>query len=87
MDVEGETATHWPSLDPHVRGVFEAYAAAYPELAAEFTRRMAGDMPVDWEEKASAFIRSVDDKAEKVATRKASQNAIEGYGPLMPDWA
>lgn len=75
----GEAEQNWNSA-------FQAYAEAYPDLAAEFKRRMAGEMPADWENKASAFIRSVDQKAEKVASRKASQNAIEGYGPLMPEY-
>ncbi|MCB1759730.1 MAG: transketolase [Gammaproteobacteria bacterium] len=64
----------------------EAYAAAYPELAAEFKRRMAGELPENWEANANAFIEAVNQKAEKVATRKASQNAIEGYGPFMPEY-
>jgi len=65
---------------------FDAYADAHPELAAEFKRRMAGELPADWEQKANDFIGSVNDKAEKLASRKASQNAIEGYGPLMPEY-
>ncbi|MBK1692797.1 transketolase [Ectothiorhodospira mobilis] len=64
---------------------FEAYRAAHPDLAAEFTRRMAGDLPADWEEKAGAFIRQVAEKAEKVASRKASQQAIGGYAPVLPE--
>ena len=65
---------------------FAAYKAAYPAEAAEFERRMAGELPADWEEKANAFIAEVDAKAEKVATRKASQNALNGYGPLLPEF-
>ncbi len=64
---------------------FDAYAAAYPELAAEFQRRMAGELPADWQAKADDFIQSVNAKAEKVATRKASQNCLNGYGPLLPE--
>ncbi|MFP4244020.1 MAG: transketolase [Ectothiorhodospira sp.] len=64
---------------------FEAYRAAHPDLAAEFTRRMAGDLPADWEEKATAFIRQTVEKAEKVASRKASQQAIGGYAPVLPE--
>ncbi|OOZ37028.1 transketolase [Solemya velesiana gill symbiont] len=65
---------------------FDAYAAAHPGLAAEFKRRMAGDLPADFEEKAQAFITSVDEKAEKIASRKASQNSIEGYGAFVPEY-
>jgi len=64
---------------------FAAYEVAYPELAAEFKRRMADELPPDWEEKAWEFIKSVDAKAEKIASRKASQNALNGYGPLLPE--
>jgi len=64
---------------------FAAYEAAYPEPAAEFKRRMADELPVDWEEKAWEFVKSVDAKAENIASRKASQNALNGYGPLLPE--
>jgi transketolase len=64
---------------------FDAYAEAHPELAAEFKRRMAGELPADWDAKSEAFIQSVNEKAEKVATRKASQNALNGFGPLLPE--
>jgi transketolase len=64
---------------------FGAYQAEYPELAAEFERRMAGDLPADWSEKASAFIQATVEKAETIATRKASQNSIEGYAAALPE--
>jgi transketolase len=57
---------------------FDAYKAAYPELAAEFERRMAGELVADWESQADAFIKSVAEKGDTIASRKASQNAIEG---------
>ena len=65
---------------------FAAYKAAYPAEAAEFERRMAGDLPADWDEKANAFIAEANAKAEKVASRKASQNCLNGYGPLLPEF-
>ncbi len=64
---------------------FEAYREAYPGLAAELERRTAGELPADWPTKAREFIASVDAKAEKIATRKASQNALNGFGPLLPE--
>jgi len=64
----------------------EAYKAAHPELGAEFERRMAGDLPANWEAQASAFINEVDAKAEKIASRKASQNTLNGFGPLLPEF-
>ncbi|MEW8287329.1 MAG: transketolase [Candidatus Thiodiazotropha endolucinida] len=65
---------------------FAAYAEANPELAAEFKRRMAGDLPANWDEEAAKFIAEVNAKAESPATRKASQNALNGYGPLLPEF-
>jgi len=64
---------------------FAAYQGEYPAEAAEFQRRMAGELPADWDEKAGAFIAELNAKAEKVATRKASQNCLNGYGPLLPE--
>ncbi|MCG7963425.1 MAG: thiamine pyrophosphate-dependent enzyme, partial [Candidatus Thiodiazotropha taylori] len=57
---------------------FAAYQSAFPELAAEFNRRMSGDLPDNWEAEAAKFIAEVNDKAESPATRKASQNALNG---------
>ncbi|TVQ87139.1 MAG: transketolase [Chromatiaceae bacterium] len=64
---------------------FDAYAQAYPAEAAEFERRMAGQLPADFDEKAWKFIQDVDAKGEKIATRKASQNALNGLGPMLPE--
>jgi transketolase len=64
---------------------FAAYAAAYPELAAEYQRRMDGDLPADWGSKSAAFVAATDAKAESLATRQASLKAIEGYAPLLPE--
>jgi transketolase len=64
---------------------FAAYKKAHPELAAEFERRMAGKRPANWDAKAEEFITAVDNKAETIASRKASQNALNGYGPLLPE--
>lgn len=64
---------------------FAAYAAEYPELAAEFKRRMAGDLPADFADKAAAYIVEVAAKGESIASRKASQNSLNAYGPLLPE--
>ncbi len=66
---------------------FDAYHAAYPELAAEFTRRMASELPADFAEQADAYIRECQEKGDKVATRKASQNTLDAFGPLLPELA
>jgi len=65
---------------------FDAYKAAYPELAAEFERRMKGELPANWDKVAADFIKSVNDKADSPATRKASQNAIIGYAAALPEF-
>ena len=64
---------------------FAAYAAAYPAEATELKRRAAGELPSDWSEQADAFIASVVAKGETIASRKASQNALNGFGPLLPE--
>ncbi|MFC3680459.1 transketolase [Bacterioplanoides pacificum] len=65
---------------------FAAYEAAYPELAAEFKRRMAGDLPADFSAKAQAYIEECQAKGEEVASRKASQNTLNAFGPLLPEF-
>ena len=65
---------------------FAAYAAAYPELAAEFKRRVAGELPTDWAQHVAAVLAKINDKAETVATRKASQIAIEALAPRLPEF-
>jgi len=64
---------------------FAAYKAEYPELAAEFERRMAGEMPADWAEKSAAYIASVNEEAKSPATRQASLASIENYSPILPE--
>ncbi|MCP2005806.1 MULTISPECIES: transketolase [Buttiauxella] len=64
---------------------FTAYATAHPELAAEFNRRMHGDMPENWQETTQNFIEKLQANPEKIATRKASQNALNAYGPSLPE--
>ena len=65
---------------------FAAYKAAFPAEAAEFERRMAGELPEDFDTKAWEFVKAVDAKAETIATRKASQNALNGLGPMLPEF-
>ena len=66
---------------------FDAYKAAYPELAADFLRRQAGELPASFLEQADAYIRECQEKGDKVATRKASQNTLDAFGPLLPELA
>jgi transketolase len=64
---------------------FAAYAAKYPTEAAEFKRRLSGELPADFVAKADAYIAEVNAKAETIATRKASQNALQALVPLLPE--
>ena len=64
---------------------FAAYAKAFPQEAAEFTRRMSGGLPQNWRGHADAFLAKVNEKAETIASRKASQNTIEALAPALPE--
>jgi transketolase len=64
---------------------FEAYRSAHPALAREFERRMAGELPSDWAAHCAQVLRGMAAKTEAIATRKASQNAIEALAPKLPE--
>lgn len=64
---------------------FAAYRAAYPELAAELERRIAGELPADWAEQSARILAEVDGEAANIASRKASQNMLNHIGPLLPE--
>ncbi|MFB9158295.1 transketolase [Chromobacterium violaceum] len=65
---------------------FDAYRAAHPQLAAEFERRMAGELPAGWAEAQAAAVAKITDAAQTVATRKASQIALEAFSPSLPEF-
>ncbi|QXI28154.1 transketolase [Pseudomonas vanderleydeniana] len=65
---------------------FAAYSAAFPTEANELVRRLSGELPADFSEKASAYIAEVAAKGETIASRKASQNALNAFGPLLPEF-
>jgi len=67
--------------------VFAAYEAEHPELAGEFLRRMAGDLPSDWNDFADKAIAGIDAAGESVATRKASLIALNAFAPALPEMA
>jgi len=64
---------------------FDAYKAKYASEAAEFARRMSGELPANWAEAAAKIIEDANQKAETVATRKASQQTIEGLAAALPE--
>ena len=66
-------------------GKFAAYSKAFPREASDFTRRMAGELPQNWRDHADGFLAKVNEKAETIASRKASQNAIEALAPALPE--
>lgn len=63
-----------------------AYRSAYPELADELLRRLSGELPTDFVEEADAWIKEVADKGENIASRKASQNTLNAFGPMLPEF-
>lgn len=65
---------------------FAAYEKEYPELAAEFKRRMAGELPANWKQATDAFIAETNEKAENLASRQASQKAITALAPVLPEF-
>lgn len=72
-------------LEQNWNGVWQAYTKAHPALAAELQRRIAGDLPAGFRAQADAWVQACDDKAETIATRKASQNTLNAFGPLLPE--
>jgi len=64
---------------------FAAYREQHPELAAEFSRRMSGDLPSEWEEQTRKLIAAMQESGGDVATRRSSQLALEAFGPLLPE--
>ncbi|VGM95940.1 Transketolase 1 [uncultured Avibacterium sp.] len=63
-----------------------AYSQAYPELSAELARRLSGELPANWAAESQAFVEKLQANPASIASRKASQNAIEAYAPLLPEF-
>ena len=75
------------AAEKHWSDKFAAYKKEHPELAAEFERRaIKGELPANWKQVADDFIKAVNDKAETIASRKASQNSIQGYSAALPEF-
>ncbi|MCD9485432.1 transketolase [Photobacterium phosphoreum] len=92
FEIPADIAANWNAIEAGNAKETEwnqklaAYSAAYPELAAEFTRRMKGDLPADWEVKTSKIIADLQANPANIASRKASQNALEAYGQFLPEF-
>ena len=91
FDIPAEVYAAWDAtqkgekLEAEWNALFADYQAQYPELAAEFTRRMAGRLPENFDRAIDAALSEIAQKAEKIATRKASQNSIEVLAKVLPE--
>ncbi|HEV7929055.1 MAG TPA: transketolase, partial [Nitrosospira sp.] len=91
FEIPGEVYAMWDArskgqrLEDEWSRTFAEYSGKYPAEAAEFNRRMSGDLPDDWSEQVEELIARVNAKEETIASRKASQNAIEGLAPALPE--
>ncbi|WP_413283370.1 transketolase [Vibrio sp. MA40-2] len=65
---------------------FSAYASEFPELAAEYTRRINGELPAEWQQKTTQIIADLQANPANIASRKASQNALEAFGTMLPEF-
>ncbi|MFI4922778.1 MAG: transketolase [Burkholderiales bacterium] len=72
-------------LEAEWKRKFDEYAKQYPQEAAEFRRRIKGELPAGWRQLVDELVSRTNEKAESIATRKASQNSIEGLAPLLPE--
>ena len=90
--IEPETYQAWDArpkggaLQKEWESLRDQYAAKHPELAAELVRRLSGELPADFEQQAQAYIQQCQDKGETIATRKASQNCLNVFGPKLPEF-
>lgn len=65
--------------------LFNSYKEKHPELALEFARRIAGNLPANWDQHSNEYIEKVAKQSDAIATRKASQNCLENYAPILPE--
>ncbi len=91
FDLDDEIYQAWDAkpkgdvLQKNWQADFENYKKAYPELASELMRRLEGELPADFEAQAQAYIQQTQEQGGDVASRKASQNAINTLQPLLPE--
>jgi len=93
FEIPAEIRAAWDATDRGAAAeedwnkAFAAYSAEYPELAAEYARRMAGKLPHGWCKHADAAIAEIDNEAAKLATRQASLRALNAFAPVLPELA
>jgi transketolase len=91
FEIPADIAAAWNAREPGAAGEadwqtrFEAYRAEYAGLAEEFERRLAGELPTDWADRAGQVIGDLQSAGGDVATRKSSQIALNAFGPLLPE--
>ena len=91
FDIPADVGDAWNAVEAGAaaerewRRRFADYERACPDLAAEFSRRIAGELPRDWEARSRKVVAAVSAAGEGIASRKASQNALEQFGPLLPE--
>lgn len=91
FELPEEVYTAWDAkangaaLEKAWNALFEGYSERYPYEAGEFQRRMRGELPGAFDACVEAYLAKCEEKAETIATRKASQNAIEAYAPVLPE--
>ncbi|TFW34222.1 transketolase [Massilia horti] len=92
FDIPADIYTAWDAkargadLEGQWNALFAGYRAQYPQLAAEFERRMKGELPGNFEQVLAAAVAATVEKKETIATRKASQNAIGALAPVLPEF-
>lgn len=92
FEIPADIAAEWngrekgAALEADWAAKFAAYEAAHPALAAEFKRRSAGELPANWASDSAKIIENLQANPAKIATRKASQNALEAFGKLLPEF-
>jgi transketolase len=91
FEIPADIAAAWDareqgaSAEQEWQARFAAYRSAFPDLAAEFERRMKGEPPADWEGRTRAAIAALQAESRDMATRKASQVALDAFGPMLPE--
>lgn len=92
FEIPAEIYAEWDARDAGQRKeslwnkAFDAYASAYPDLAAEFRRRVDGELPANWQAESAKYVEALQANPASIASRKASQNALESYGKLLPEF-
>ena len=92
FEVPNDVYQAWNALDRGAKAetqwneTFQAYKSAYPELAAELMRRLNGELPADFAAKSQQYIEACQEAGSTIASRKASQNTLNTFGPLLPEF-